>query len=189
MWFQATKLMHNILLKCTENLKVLPIYRDPEKKELYLERYHLGFLFGWRFYIHHFIDSDPVGLHNHPWKYGFSFLLCGRYREETRFGLQIINWFNVVNGDKFHRTALNEYDPEPVWSLFVHSPKCGNWGFLWTREVFYDDPYDKLPAIRVRKYETIYTEVGSGAGTSVWHLNPNCLTGKELRKSYELKNS
>lgn len=172
------KFANAILIKLSENLKVLPIRRYQDRSDIYMERYHIGFLFGWRFYLHRFFDSDPQGLHNHPWKYGFSFILCGDYWEETRFGSEKITWFNTVNGDKFHRIEVNDFDDKPVWSLFIHSPKIGQWGFL-----------RRVIDTKTLAVQTIFEEVGSGAGTSVWHLDPDCLTGKELRETYGLKNS
>lgn len=107
----------------------------------YLERYYISTLFGWRFYLHRFVGSDPDrGLHDHPWSKAYSLILSGWYYEVTRSGERKVRWFNSLTGDTFHRVVLpNTCDEfpnfgQPCWTLFFH--KAGDvkpWGF-W-REV------------------------------------------------------
>ncbi len=120
---------------------------------VYLERYYLFTLLGWRFYIHRFVGSDPDrGLHDHPWQRAFSIILAGWYWEETRrkFGkgqLRKVRWYNSLTGDTFHRVVL-PYTVEPhewyatqkhCWTLFFHTADdVKEWGFL--RQM--GDPYD-----------------------------------------------
>lgn len=117
----------------------------------YLERYYLGQLFGWTFYLHRFVSSDPERhLHNHPWRRGFSVVLLGGYDEDVVTDLaprapagvllftRRVRWFNRVDGNHFHRIA----NAAPrTWTLFAHGPRqvitqaCGEpvlkgWGFL-----------------------------------------------------------
>lgn len=94
----------------------------------YLERYYLGTLFGWRFYLHQFVGSDPDrGLHDHPWRKAFSLILSGWYFEQTRMGLREVNWFNSLTGDTFHRVVLGV---NPCWTLFMHTAEnVKPWGF------------------------------------------------------------
>lgn len=107
----------------------------------YLERYYVGTLFGWRFYLHRFVGSDPdLGLHDHPWRRAFSIVLSGWYREQRRDGMRIVRWFNTLTGDTFHyivlpnegkRTPSGELIELPCWTLFFH--RVGNvksWGYL-----------------------------------------------------------
>jgi hypothetical protein len=106
----------------------------------YLERYHLMRLpFGYRVYLHRFVDSDPGrGLHNHPWKHAVSLLLCGSYRETRMLRADSDNALqqrelrpgrlNFISGDVFHR--INLAPGSECWSLFVHAPKASDWGFL-----------------------------------------------------------
>lgn len=110
----------------------------------YLERYYISTLFGWRFYLHKFVGSDPDrGLHDHPWSKAYSLILSGWYFEETRSGTRKVRWFNSLTGDTFHRVVLpvstwrtqgggGKFDrPDPCWTLFFH--KAGDvkpWGFL-----------------------------------------------------------
>ena len=108
--------------------------------EPYLERYHLFRLpGGGGVYIHRFIDSDPDrGLHDHPWKAAASLILSGSYRElrleqtdgKKRVAERILHAgkLNRLNGDDFHRIVL--HDTKPVWTLFAHTGKYKDWGFL-----------------------------------------------------------
>lgn len=112
----------------------------------YLERYHLLRLpFGYRAYLHRFVASDPGrGLHNHPWKYALSLVLCGRYRETRMLNARAGNalqdrWLrpgrlNIISGEVFHRVNLP--DNAECWSLFIHAPKAKSWGFIQRQEYF-----------------------------------------------------
>lgn len=98
----------------------------------YLERYHVGSLFGMRVCLHRFVGSDPDrGLHDHPWAWGASFVLSGWYLEESRSITRKICWFNCFGGDFFHRVVIPPDGPKEVWTLFVH--RAGSikpWGFM-----------------------------------------------------------
>lgn len=108
----------------------------------YLERYYIGTLLGWRFYLHQFVGSDPDrSLHDHPWSKAYSLILSGWYWEETRSGTRKVRWFNSLTGDTFHRVVLGRVENaemRPCWTLFMH--KAGSvkpWGF-W-RELKVED--------------------------------------------------
>lgn len=101
----------------------------------YLERYYLFTLFGWRWYLHRFVGSDPDrGLHDHPWRWAFSIILWGWYWEHTRSGVRKVRWLNFLLGDSFHRVVLPTREDgalKPCWTIFVH--KVGDikpWGFM-----------------------------------------------------------
>jgi len=90
-------------------------------------------------YIHRFVDSDPDrGLHDHPWTSAVSLILSGSYREvrldESNQTKKIVDreltaWdLNRLNGEDFHRIVL--LDKTPVWTLFAHTGKYKDWGFL-----------------------------------------------------------
>lgn len=100
----------------------------------YLERYYLFTIFGWRFYIHQFVGSDPDrGLHDHPFAKAYSVILSGWYYEVTRSGERKVRWFNSLTGDTFHRVVLPQrwMCDEPCWTLFMHKAGCVKpWGFL-----------------------------------------------------------
>jgi hypothetical protein len=104
----------------------------------YLERYYLCTALGARFYLHRFVGSDPDrGLHDHPWRWAYSFILLGWYYEQTRYGLRTVRWFNRLTGDTFHRVLLPSTNPLdeskvlPVWTLFCHQARrAKTWGFL-----------------------------------------------------------
>ena len=118
----------------------------------YLERYYLATVFGWQFYLHRFVASDPDrGLHDHPWRLAFSLILSGFYYEETRSGNRKVRWFNCLTGDSFHRVVLpykmRDGDSfkadawtgeQPCWSLFFHGPVVKRWGFM--RELLNGQP-------------------------------------------------
>jgi len=108
--------------------------------EPYLERYALLRLPGGRsLYLHRFLDSDPDrGLHNHPWTRALGLVLSGGYKE-LRLNGQAGNGavaertlrpgaFNHIGGDDFHRIVLPE--GREAWTLFMHTPKVKDWGFL-----------------------------------------------------------
>lgn len=124
----------------------LPFREISDGNTPYLERYYVGTLFGWRFYLHQFVGSDPDrGLHDHPWSKAYSLILSGWYWEETRSGTRMVRWLNSLTGDTFHRVVLPRsldkrpsacgmrlYNdtPQPCWTLFFH--KAGGvkpWGF------------------------------------------------------------
>lgn len=113
----------------------------------YLERYYLGRLLGVTFYLHRFVSSDSERhLHNHPWGWGGSLILCGSYIEERALDLcpaagpagclvkyRRRRFFNLVNGTTAHRI----HDARPgTWSLFFHGPRVRygqrlkGWGFF-----------------------------------------------------------
>ena len=120
----------------------LPMRVINDGTRLYLERYYVGTLLGWRFYLHRFVGSDPDrGLHDHPWTKAHSIILSGWYWEETRSGTRKVRWFNSLTGDTFHRVVLPvrweghgldaRFNEQPCWTLFFHL--VGNvkpWGFL-----------------------------------------------------------
>lgn len=125
-----------------------------------LKRYFVAqlptWLGGWRVYLHHFIGDDPDGLHNHPWIYGASIVLVGWYWDQRRWGIKKVRWINVVNGDTLHRVILPEeftsdpYTKRTSWSLFIHSPRRMDWGFI--RESINNGPY-------IQDYELVGREV------------------------------
>lgn len=112
----------------------------------YLERYYLGSLFGLTFYLHRFVASDPDrGLHDHPFRNAWSFILSGYYFEQRKTGVEIIKWFNRLTSESFHRVILprdyilghlmamekEEKMPKECWSLFIHTRRLPyKWGFL-----------------------------------------------------------
>lgn len=124
----------------------LPCRIIAEEGSVYLERYYLFTLLGWRFYLHRFVGSDPDrGLHDHPWSRAFSIILAGWYWEQTRSGTRKVRWLNTLTGDTFHRVVLPsegfvrglpflhpDFNKDaPCWTLFFHRAKrTKGWGFL-----------------------------------------------------------
>ena len=138
----------------------LPCRIIAEEGSVYLERYYLFTLLGWRFYLHRFVGSDPDhGLHDHPWSRAFSIILAGWYWEHTRSGVRRVRWFNALTGDTFHRVVLPDSiwgrHPAPCWTLFFHRTEyVKEWGF-WRPFPTGTDPGAKMftPYIRTRSDE------------------------------------
>ena len=135
-------LLSSLLFRITSYCRCR-IINGPDRTP-YLERYHLFRLpLGYQVYLHRFVASDPGrGLHNHPWNRAFSLVLSGCYEEirmaNARGNHEIhtrhlsagrLNW---IGGSIFHR--INLINDTESWTLFVHGPKSGNWGFLNFRE-------------------------------------------------------
>lgn len=147
----------------------LPVREIKHRGERYLERYYVTTLFGyWRVYLHQFVGSDPDGLHSHPWRWGATIILAGWYLEQRRFGRRAVRWCGIVNGDTFHRVIVP--DQSTTWSLFIHSPRVMNWGFL-RRHATPAGPY------------TFYEEVGDAEPNALsgwWRHAPK---GRDLRRA------
>jgi hypothetical protein len=103
--------------------------QDGNKINVYLHRFHQ--------------PDDDRGPHNHPWRWSFSLILAGGYRE-TRVheravfaGCSVTTYYfpgnvNWIDESDFHRVnkLLPGKDGE-VWTLFVTGPKHQRgWGFL-----------------------------------------------------------
>ncbi len=118
----------------------LPCRLIHTQEKRYLERYFLGQLFGFTFYLHRFVGSDgDRALHDHPWKQAGALCLAGGYLERR------IRWFNpetgydtrdrrifpgrlnLIRAAVFHQIISTEPD---TWTLFFHTPKIKEWGFM-----------------------------------------------------------
>lgn len=122
----------------------------------YLERYWVGRLFGWTFYLHRFVSGDDERqVHDHPWATSLALILCGGYVEERLLALcPDYGWLsahrrmfpgriNVIRARDFHRITR----PRPeTWTLFAHGPRVKGWGFYSrhsdVRCVLYHQPLD-----------------------------------------------
>lgn len=107
-------------------------------------------------FLHRFVSSDSLKeLHCHPWQWSVSFILNGAYREVRASGEFVFGrtsgfdggladaatvsigerkevvyepgMRNIILWDTFHRVDLLTPD---VWTLFVHGPRVGTWGFI-----------------------------------------------------------
>jgi hypothetical protein len=128
------KLMKRLLLALTAGLPVEEISHCGEK---FMERYYVGTLLGWRFYIHRFVGSDPDGVRR---------------------------WFNVVNGDTFHRVVMAA--GSEAWTLFAHDRRCKSWGFLREHSVYRIE--HGMPVARTDGF--FYAPLNPPHGHSTWHL-------------------
>lgn len=84
--------------------------------------------------LHQFVRGDEdLELHNHPWKWAFSIILAGGYREERMVDGKVFTFkvrpgsINIIRDNDFHRVDLFEED---CWTLFITGPKAQSWGFM-----------------------------------------------------------
>lgn len=80
-------------------------------------------------YLHNFVIGDhDRHMHNHPWSWAFSIILCGSYTEHRLGGKpRRVRWFNFLTFEDYHR--VTELHGE-VWTLFLCGPRKQDWGFL-----------------------------------------------------------
>jgi len=158
----------------------LPVEEIAHQGVKFMERYYVVTAFGWRVYIHRFIGSDPDGVHDHPWRFGASLILSGWYYEQRRERIYTRRWFNVVNGDTFHRIIVPA--GQEAWSLFAHNARCKEWGFLRLRVGNLIRANNERRVMTVINGPfTIYEPHNTPAGHSTWHLTAP--KGRDLRKA------
>ncbi len=130
-------MLRKILFRLTRNRVARRIDLDGER---YMERYLLGRGLGVTAYLHRFVAGDgDRSVHDHPWAWSMSVVLAGGYREErlqmldvkqgwiSRFRNLRAGSVNLLRATSFHRITA----PEPeTWTLFLHTPKVREWGFL-----------------------------------------------------------
>lgn len=126
--------------------------------EPYLERYHLLRLpFGVHLYLHRFVASDPGrSLHDHPWRHALGVMLSGGYEEVRMRGAGQNNRLqqrflaggriNYISGATFHRINLPQGGE--AWTLFIHSGKRKNWGFIDTTDQQHFMPHQQVVEAR-----------------------------------------
>lgn len=106
----------------------------------YLERYFVGQILGYTFYLHRFVAADgDHALHDHPWKKCLALCLVGGYQEkrlrwfDPKTGLDSVERsvrpgkLNAIGANTFHQ--ILSVIPG-TWTLFIHSKKIKGWGFL-----------------------------------------------------------
>lgn len=136
-----TNYLDRLLFKLCDRL---PCRIIADEGRVYLERYYLGRVFGWTFYIHRFVGPDPGdALHDHPWPLAISLVLTGGY-VEWRGGPASVaagavkaravrpGALNVIRGNDFHRVA--KMLRGNAFTLFAHRPHARAWGFLHAAE-------------------------------------------------------
>lgn len=136
-------MIRQLLMAWSARLPAREILR--EGTQPYLERYYVGQLFGWTFYLHRFLAGDDgEHVHDHPWWLSWSLILSGRYFETrvrsidgdgVRIRMRRVRpgMINVIRGTAFHRIDLPA--GAEVWTLFAHGRRTRRWGFLrWLQE-------------------------------------------------------
>lgn len=144
--------MNQILFWLTESWLVWAI--KPEGCD-YLERYKCANEWRWfervrqmasiRVYLHRFVGGDvQEGLHDHPWSWCLTLVLCGSYIEQFVDCLSIhtglvkkrrrVRWFNYITKRKFHRVVSAEPN---TWTFVICGPEAKldngerkGWGFV-----------------------------------------------------------
>jgi len=116
-----------------------------EDGALYLQRFRV---FGWTegsrwfgpsLYLHRFrLPDQDAALHNHPWRWGFSWILSGGYIEDRghQSGFALIRDgrfcrlpgdLNVIRPETYHR--VHSLLGRETWTLFLVAPKSRSWAF------------------------------------------------------------
>lgn len=149
-------IIHNYLWSITEKnpKKTRDISREGK---LYLRRFYhtprrldengeeTGEYKGFGRYLHYFYRGDvDKELHSHPWKWAFSFVLCGGYLEERRVFDKKTNKYkvitrkvrpgtiNIIRAKDFHRVVKESETPH-TWTIFITGPRIQDWSF-WDQE-------------------------------------------------------
>lgn len=109
-------------------------------------------------------------------------ILAGWYLEQRRFGTRVVRWGGIVNGDTFHRVIKPE--GADVWTLFIHSPRVMNWGFLRREKM---SGFGCAPWFRVVEHEygpyVRYEEVGDTEPKSHGDWWKKAPKGRDLRRA------
>jgi hypothetical protein len=153
--------MKNLLIKL---INLLPSITIPKLDGgPYLTRWYV-FLRDWVFgniFIHFFHSSDLDQedgiylLHNHPFRWSFSFVLTNGYFEwrRTDDGLYYCRYvkpfsFNFISNKVFHRVELLPgKEDKGVWTIFFTGwrPKNSSWGFWNPITGIYKDYKEQFP--------------------------------------------
>lgn len=87
-------------------------------------------------YLHRFWAPDKARhLHNHPWPWAVSIVLCGGYTERredrslVEYHERYVRDVIAIGPDTFHSIDTLLSAPGDTWTLFVTSNKHGQWGF------------------------------------------------------------
>ncbi len=172
------RVISNWLYKATRNRPVRFIMLDGKP---YIERYWLGKLFGWTFYLHRYLGADgDRNLHDHPWRQSYGLILCGAYTENRLLGLDPYDGFvqeertyrlgnlNRLGMASFHRIT---YVHPWTWTLFFHSTRIKEWGFLLRTSDLQADQRPNLPYAELGVLYHPYLHNGKpGPYLQDWHL-------------------
>lgn len=106
------------------------------------DRYYLLKLFGIGIFLHKIHTSEKVDVfHTHPWN-GISFIFGSYNEQHIGEPLRKKSYFNFVKAKTPHRV---EVGVKPVWTLFIHGPKCNTWAvFDKTNKVLDTEPWNGL---------------------------------------------
>lgn len=114
--------------------RLIKVDGEPYLRRFYLK--HSGILPG--LYLHYFYRGDrDRELHNHPWRYSFSLILKGGYKEERLVNNKVRVYHykagdvNIIKANDFHRVVMPEgVNGTGVWTLFCSGKKVQDWGFI-----------------------------------------------------------
>lgn len=119
---------------------------DPDSSEVTLLRYYVLFKdkvtplaksrpLPFNVYIHHFVGSDDLDLHDHPWGF-LSFILSGGYWEISEKGKTWIKPGSLIirKSNWRHRIEIDPSHPD-CYTLLVRGMRVREWGY-WVQGVF-----------------------------------------------------
>lgn len=129
-WCHRNAMMNAVLFWLSGWLRCRLILDSGKERnhEPYLERYFIGRVFGRHVYLHRFLASDSAQLHDHPWRWALSLIVCGAYLEDRRWGRGLVRWYNWLTGESFHRVEL--IHDVYTWTIFMTGPRCKTWGMM-----------------------------------------------------------
>ena len=148
--------MSKLFRTLVECLPCSTISKDGNK---YLTRYYLfgkDMVFG-NIFVHHFhrsdldLGSDGQGLlHNHPFRWSFSIVISGGYREERRqpdgavkTKLVKTGYLNFISHKVYHRVDLLD-EENGAWTIFFTGSRKNNTWEFWDRATGQSIPWQKV---------------------------------------------
>jgi hypothetical protein len=133
-WFLKTFVPHIEFIKTVDGVD-----------SIYMRRYYVWHSNKFNIFIHEFLGSDPdQDPHSHPWTFS-SYILSGRYEEQTWFyprtkpNPKLCGYWahQLFAGDLVHRTADHIHRVElthgPAWTLVFTGPRIKEW-FFYTKK-------------------------------------------------------
>lgn len=168
--------MRKLLYRISDHLPARYIDHDGQA---YMERFYVATIGNVRVYLHRFVASDPDGLHTHPFRWSWSFILAGWYYEDRPMNRRIRRFFNFIGPDDLRRVVLPD-DGRDCWTLFFHTPRRQSWGTLRRvdgKVLAADEP----GVLQSAQYDYVVQSEPEDPAFSTWYKTAP--KGRELRKT------